>query len=74
MSETQGEPTMEPQFPVTVTFEDGSIERYESIRDLECNLEEFDSSKDTCCQVNDANGRRVILVLHLLKVRELRTA
>jgi len=61
-----------PEFPLTVHFEDGSMEQYESIRDLECNLEGFDSNCDTECQVLDAKGRPVVLVLKLLRVKELR--
>ena len=60
-----------PEFPLTVTFEDGSVERYSSTHDLECNLEEFNSEKDTLCRVHDARGRPVVLVLELLKVRKL---
>ena len=59
-------------FPVSVTFEDGSVEVYESIEDLELNLEDFDSSSAIDCRVEDNLGRLVHLRLKLLKVQELR--
>ena len=68
---SEAESNSEPEFPLTVTFEDGSTERYTSTRDLECNLEEFDSEKDVLCRVHDAKGRPVILTVKLLKVRKL---
>ncbi|HKO96614.1 MAG TPA: hypothetical protein VJU86_06470 [Pyrinomonadaceae bacterium] len=40
-------------FPVSVTFEDGSVEQYENVEDLELNLEDFDSSSDIDCRVQD---------------------
>lgn len=69
MSEVEAD--CDPEFPLTVTFEDGSTERYTSVRDLECNLEEFNSEKDVLCRAHDARGRPVALVLELLKVRKL---
>jgi len=74
MNDTHEESATEPKFPISVTFEDRSVERYESIHDLECNLEEFDSNKDTQCSVTDAEGRSVVLVIRLLKVVEFRIA
>jgi hypothetical protein len=58
-------------FPVSVTFEDSSVELYESIEDLAHNLEDFDSDLDVGCRVEDSLGRPVHLKLKLLEVREL---
>jgi hypothetical protein len=58
-------------FPVSVTFEDGSLEQYESIEDLAANLEDFDSDIDVGCRVEDNLGRLVHLKLKLLEVRKL---
>lgn len=59
-------------FPLTVRFEDGSTELYSDERDLETNLEDFNSEIDTECQVVDALGRQVFLRLKLLSIEELR--
>ncbi len=58
-------------FPVSVTFESGEVERYESVEDLERNLEDFDSDVDVGCRVVDGLGRPVRLKLKLLAVEEL---
>jgi hypothetical protein len=58
-------------FPLSVTFEDGSVEQYESVEDLEQNLEDFDSDIDVACRVGDHLGRPVYLRLKLLEVKEL---
>ena len=58
-------------FPVSVTFEDGEVEQYDSIEDLEQNLEDFDSDVDVECHVKDSLGRPVRLRLKLLEVQEL---
>ena len=58
-------------FPVSVTFENGEVERYESVEDLELNLEDFDSDVDVECRVVDSLGRPVRLKLKLLEVKEL---
>ena len=58
-------------FPVTVTFEDGEVEHYESIEDLEQNLEDFDSDVDVECRVTDSLQRPVRLKLKSLEVQEL---
>ena len=58
-------------FPISVTFEDGEVERYESVEDLELNLEDFDSDVDVECRVVDGLGRPVRLKLELLEVKEL---
>ena len=62
----------EPQYPLTVTFEDGEKESYEDQIDLECNLEFFDSNKDVDCSVKDALNKDVYLILDTLVVKELR--
>ena len=48
-------------FPITVQFEDGEVEEYESPQDLVMNLEDFDSKKDSNCEVRDNLGRPVRL-------------
>ncbi len=61
-------------FPVRITFEDGSTEIYADERELCCNLEEFNSLTDTECTVLDAEGRKVVLVLERLEVKQLAIA
>jgi hypothetical protein len=58
-------------FPLTIQFEGGEEERYESVEDLERNLEDFDSDVDVGCHVTDALGRPVRLKLRLLNLAEL---
>ena len=58
-------------FPISVTFENGEVERYESVEDLELNLEDFDSDVDVECRIVDSLGRPVRLKLKLLEVKEL---
>jgi len=62
---------MQPQFPISVRFENGEIESYASVDDLICNLEDFDSDVNTDCEARDARGRRVRLKLKLLELNEL---
>ena len=64
----------EVSFPLTVTLENGKSETYESIEDLECNLEDFDSETQAGCKAIDANGRPVRLKLEVLNLKELRFA
>ena len=47
------------------------MEHYESVIDLEENLEDYDSDIDVACRVYDHLGRPVHLKLKLLEVREL---
>jgi hypothetical protein len=58
-------------FPVSVIFENGEVECYESVEDLERDLEDFDSDIDVECRVVDSFGRPVRLKLKLLEVKEL---
>jgi hypothetical protein len=60
-----------PVFPLTVRFEDGGEEQYESVEDLEQNLENFDSDADVGCRVTDALGRPVRLKIKLLSLKVL---
>ena len=62
---------MQPEFPISVRFEDDEIESYDDIEDLIHNLEDFDSEVNTDCEVRDARGRRVRLKLQLLELKEL---
>ncbi len=59
------------EFPLTVTFEDGSVEQYDSIENLEQDLEDFDSDLDVECSVTDKLGRPIHLKLKMLEVKEL---
>jgi hypothetical protein len=68
------EQTMEPAFPISVRFENGEIERYDDVKHLIHNLEDFDSDVNTDCEVRDARGRRVRLKLKLLDLKELSLA
>jgi hypothetical protein len=62
---------MEVVFPISVRFEGGEVEQYESVEDLVMELEDFDSDTDTDCDVWDAEGRPVRLVLKTLTLKEL---
>jgi len=62
-----------PVFPITVVFENGEVKNYEDVRDLELNLEHFDSEADDC-SVRDAMGREVRLKLELLTLQTLELA
>lgn len=62
---------MHPEFPISVRFENGEVESYDSIEDLVLNLEDFDSDVNTDCEARDALGRRVRLKLQLLELKEL---
>jgi hypothetical protein len=46
-------------FPISVKFEDGTIETYDDVDGLETDLEVFDSDVCTDCEVRDFLGRRV---------------
>jgi hypothetical protein len=48
-------------FPISVKFEDGTIETYDDVDGLETDLEVFDSDFCTDCEVRDYLGRRVRL-------------
>jgi hypothetical protein len=52
---------VEPMFPISVKFEDGTIETYDDVEDLETNLEVFDSELATDCEVRDYLGRHTRL-------------
>ena len=60
------------KFPVYVTFGDGSTNTFDDIADLECNLEHFDSQRSPECLVVDSQGRRLVLRIELLELKELR--
>ena len=62
---------MEVVFPISVRFEDGEVEQYASADDLIEELEDFDSDVNTDCDVWDAEGRPVRLVLKTLTLKEL---
>lgn len=62
------------RFPISVTFEDGEVTHYDDIKDLELNLEDFDSETASGCCVSDATGRPVVLKVELLQLKKLRLA
>lgn len=55
-------------FPLTVRFEDGSEEIYADVKELERELEYFDSEKSPQCYVRDASGRPVRLTVEALEL------
>jgi hypothetical protein len=65
---------MEPEFPISVRFENGEVEEYEDVDELIHNLEDFDSDLNTDCDARDARGRPVRLKLKLLDLKELSLA
>jgi len=65
---------MEPEFPISVCFENGEVEEYGDVEELIHNLEDFDSDLDTACAARDAQGRPVRLKLKLLDLKELSLA
>jgi hypothetical protein len=48
-------------FPISVKFEDGTIETYDDVEALETDLEVFDSESSASCEVRDGLGRPVRL-------------
>lgn len=65
---------MEPEFPISVRFENGEVEEYGDVDELIHNLEDFDTDVNTDCDVRDARGRPVKLKLKLLDLKELSLA
>lgn len=65
---------MQPEFPISVRFENGEIESYNDLEELIHNLEDFDSDMAPDCEARDAIGRRVRLKLKLLELKELSLA
>ena len=57
----------EPQFPFRMSWiQTGEIEVYENIKELVCNLEDFDTGVDGHeASVTDALGRKVHLVVKI---------
>ena len=49
------------KFPISVKFEDGTIDTFNNVAELETDLEVFDSDSASDCEVRDASGRRVRL-------------
>ena len=62
------------KFPISVNFDDGTTDMFDDVRDLECNLEHFDSEDAPGCTVFDAAGRRLVLRIELLELKDLRLA
>ena len=63
-----------PEFPITITFEDGERVSYQDVEDIELNLEDFDSELAPECTVEDSSGREVILIVRLLRLKTLELA
>jgi hypothetical protein len=59
-------------FPISVTFEDGTVETYDDVEEIEFDLEHFDSELSPECHVADHQGRKVVLRVELLELKELR--
>lgn len=59
---------MTPTFPITIDWlKSREIEHFNSMAELECNLEDFDSENGEAI-ATDANGKRVRLRIELLNV------
>ena len=52
---------IEVAFPISIRFEDGTTETYDSVEGLETDLEVFDSESSQDVYVRDALGRRIRL-------------
>ncbi len=52
-----------PLFPISVKFEDGSIEVFDDVESLETGLEMYDTDLAQDCEVRDALGRVVDLLI-----------
>jgi hypothetical protein len=61
-------------FPISIRFEDGEVEYFQSRKDLEMDLEYFDSEKARDCEVKDKLGKRVRLYVYALEIKELSLA
>lgn len=59
-------------FPLKLTWEDGSVQLLNSIADIQCNLEDFDSDQEPLAAVEDANGARMKLKVSMTWIEELR--
>jgi hypothetical protein len=65
---------IEPTFPITVYFDDGTKWELRSPDALAYNLEWFDSDEGDDIQVLDANGRRVSVKVEALELKRLMLA
>lgn len=65
-----------PRFPISVRFEDGEIDTFDSILEICTGLEFFDSEdpEGGRVEVTDGQGRRVILKVWKLEVTVFRLA
>jgi len=60
-----------PVFPLRITYETGEHEDFANEVDLAQDLEHFDSERALGCEVTDALGKPVRLVVDLLEVKRL---
>lgn len=59
----------QPEFPITVQFEDGDTWILESVEEVECSLEWFDTDAEgDAVRVTDKHGRRVRLKVDALRL------
>lgn len=58
------------EFPISVRFEDGTVETFEDVDALETDLEVFDSAQATDCEVTDCRGRLVRVKVNMNLVLE----
>lgn len=58
----------EVEFPLKLVDEEGEIEMYYDIPDLQMNLEDYFSDTDTGFQLTDAKGRKVFLQMSLMDI------
>ncbi len=61
----------QPEFPIKITFENGEVEFYQNIEDIELDLEDFDSELASDCRVEDALDRKLNLCVSLLHLERL---
>ncbi len=59
-------------FPLTLTWEDGSTQSLSSLADIECNLEDYDSSRELNCSIVDAEGFDVHLKVSMTWIENLK--
>lgn len=67
-------PAHQIQFPLTLTWDDGSTQTLKDTADIECNLEDFDSATEPNCCVKDANGVLVRLKVSMTWIQLLEPA
>lgn len=59
------------KFPLILTWPDGTREQFSDVKDLECNLEDFDSDNIAGALLFDAEGRRICLKMSMTWINKL---